>query len=101
MPPEVFSNAAPVNCVLRDLWALGIILFTLICGFPPFNEPSIIDPCYRMYCNNQFGVLLARWRIEMSPLAWDLIQKILRPVPQERLTLEEIMQHPWIVEEDH
>jgi len=62
---------------------------------------SALDPRYNMLRNNQLRDLLAQWEIEISPQALDLIQKILRPEPKERLTIEEIMQHPWILEEDN
>ena len=99
--PEVFSNTAPFNGALTDMWALGIILFILLCGLPPMETASALDPRYNMLRNNQLRDLLAQWEIEISPQALDLIQKILRPEPKERLTIEEIMQHPWILEEDN
>ncbi|KAM7541379.1 hypothetical protein Aperf_G00000040340 [Anoplocephala perfoliata] len=95
--PEIFSSVAyDQQC---DMWSLGVITYILLCGYPPFYSsggdqfsPGMKDRiksgCYTFPPNE--------WN-EVSNLAKDLIKKLLIIQPQDRLTIEGVMQHPWIV----
>nr|ACA63885.1 calcium-dependent protein kinase [Hordeum vulgare] len=80
-----------------DIWSAGIILYILLSGVPPFwadNEDGIFE-----------AVLLGH--IDFSSDPWpsisngakDLVKKMLRQDPKERLTAAEILNHPWIRED--
>ena len=96
MSPEVLANIDPFDGTLTDIWALGVILFILLCGVPPVESASPLDQRFRMICDNRLGDLLHQWDMHLSPAAIDLLQKILKPVPSRRLTLEQISQHEWM-----
>lgn len=94
--PEVYANNQPFNGLLVDMWALGVILFILVCGVPPFDFASPLDDRYRMVRSGNLGDMLRQWRLLRSREVIDLLQKMLNPIPKQRLTIEEILAHPWM-----
>ena len=81
-----------------DIWALGVMLFAMLCGFPPAGKALMSDPRYRMIASGQLPVLVESWNVadNLQNGALDLIVNILKPNPGERLTLQEIMEHRWV-----
>ena len=77
-----------------DVWSLGICLYMSVTGWHPFiyrnddaiNVEKIFDRVVK--CD-----LMQR---PMSPECWDLISRILVAEPSARLTLQQILQHPWM-----
>uniref|UniRef100_A0A8C0V5U6 polo kinase n=1 Tax=Cyanistes caeruleus TaxID=156563 RepID=A0A8C0V5U6_CYACU len=72
-----------------DVWSLGCVMYTLLCGNPPF-ETSDLKETYR--CIKQVEYTLP---VFLSLPAKHLITGILRRNPQDRLTLEEILDHEF------
>ncbi|NWU95529.1 PLK3 kinase, partial [Upupa epops] len=72
-----------------DVWSLGCVMYTLLCGNPPF-ETSDLKETYR--CIKQVEYTLPAF---LSLPAKHLITGILRRNPQDRLTLEEILDHEF------
>jgi len=90
-----------------DLWSLGVICYTLLCGWLPFrgccgedcgwedrNEECEIcqQDLYDTIKNGYF-----QFPEHVSPLAKDLICKLLRTDPDSRLEAADVLHHPWIV----
>ena len=78
-----------------DLWASGIILFSMLCGYLPFDDKNN-DNLFKkiLKCNIEFP---KKKNVIISENAKDLIRKILQPEPSKRITLEDILQHPFLV----
>ncbi|XP_072505319.1 serine/threonine-protein kinase PLK3 [Notamacropus eugenii] len=72
-----------------DVWSLGCVMYTLLCGNPPF-ETADLKETYR--CIKQVQYTLPTY---LSASARHLLGSILRPVPQDRPSLEEILQHEF------
>uniref|UniRef100_A0A8C3K5M4 Serine/threonine-protein kinase PLK3 n=1 Tax=Calidris pygmaea TaxID=425635 RepID=A0A8C3K5M4_9CHAR len=72
-----------------DVWSLGCVMYTLLCGSPPF-ETSDLKETYR--CIKQVEYTLPAF---LSLPAKHLIASILRRNPQDRFTLEEILDHEF------
>jgi serine/threonine protein kinase len=96
MAPEVVANSASFDGAAADIWALGIILFALLAGFPPLEVASLVDPRYRRLVNGRLSSLIREWQLPISDDAVNLICGILRPLPLNRLTLDQILSHKWM-----
>lgn len=75
-----------------DIWSLGVIIYTLIIGKPPF-ETADVKTTYRRIKMNAYSF---PDHITISSQARDLIAKILNLDPAMRPTLEEILDHPFL-----
>jgi serine/threonine protein kinase len=78
---------------------MGIVLFTMLVGLPPFELASPDDPGYRIVQAGGLNSLVTQWKRPISPLAADLLHSMLRENPSERLSLFQIMNHPWVLQE--
>jgi serine/threonine protein kinase len=77
----------------------GVILFTMLVGVPPFSWADMDDAKFRVISQGGLGLLLKIWNRPVSPHAEHLLQSMLMYNPQDRLTLFQVMNHPWILEE--
>jgi len=96
--PEVLRQDPVFNPMLSDVWALGVILFIAITGVPPVEQATTADDRYLMIADNRMMEMITAWGMHetIDPLAIDLIQQILRPNPNERLTIPQMLDHPWL-----
>lgn len=72
-----------------DIWSCGIILFALICGYLPFEDPNTAT-LYKKILIGEFKP--AKW---VSTEGKDLLKKILQVNPELRPSISEIRAHPW------
>ncbi|XP_071815757.1 MAP kinase-activated protein kinase 2-like [Apostichopus japonicus] len=81
-----------------DMWSLGVIMYILLCGFPPFysNHGLAISPGMKKRIRNgQYEFPSPEWNA-VSEEAKQLIRQLLRTDPTERLTITEFMNHSWV-----
>jgi serine/threonine protein kinase len=90
--PEVLQNKGYDAQV--DVWSIGVILYILLCGFPPFYEEST-PLLFEQIMKGEFDFPSPYWD-PISDDAKDLIRKMLVVDPKARLTCDQVMQHKWI-----
>lgn len=98
MAPEIVqSQDFDGNAV--HLWGVGVILFIMLVGVPPFEIADQDDSQYRQITRGGLEQMLLSWGRQVSPEAADLMQGMLMEDPRRRLTLFEIKEHPWVLDE--
>eukprot|EP00592_Proboscia_alata_P029026 CAMPEP_0194443234 /NCGR_PEP_ID=MMETSP0176-20130528/126591_1 /TAXON_ID=216777 /ORGANISM="Proboscia alata, Strain PI-D3" /LENGTH=423 /DNA_ID=CAMNT_0039269457 /DNA_START=248 /DNA_END=1520 /DNA_ORIENTATION=+ len=95
MSPEVKNNCVPFDGFAADLWAVGISLFIMVTGFPPWENCSLGDDKFRYITGGYLVQLLTEWELGLSPELMDLLQGMLYRDSNDRLCLQQILKHPW------
>ena len=93
MAPEIVDGKGYGKEV--DYWSIGIILYIMLCGFPPFYDENN-QALFKAILNCEYEFPSPYWD-NISDDAKDLIRRILVKDPKDRLNAEEILQHPWIM----
>lgn len=98
MAPEI--NARMLYCGTKaDLFALGVLLFTMVVGHKPFRKASMQDKWYRMLCfdNEKFWNTVEHKKPAgaFSGELKDLITKLLSHKAEMRPSIKEIRGHLW------
>lgn len=79
-----------------DVWALGIMLYALLLGRPPF-ESDTVDETYRRIKSNQYDFPK---QIPLSAEGKQLIKILLDPNPKTRITLQQLKIHPFLANQN-
>ena len=96
MAPEVIQRKAYGKPV--DVWSTGVLLHILLSGTLPFLGTK--DRLYESVCAGKLRLNSTRWQY-ISDHAKDLLRKMLRVNPEERVTVDEALSHPWLREREH
>lgn len=90
MAPEVLKGDYDERC---DNWSLGVVMYVLLCGSPPF-EGENANAVFHRVLKGKYNMTGDKWK-KVSSQAKDLISKLLVISPEERLTASEALEHPW------
>ncbi|KAG2178978.1 hypothetical protein INT43_001827 [Umbelopsis isabellina] len=84
--PEILL-CKPYCAEPAEIWSLGILLYTVLTGEVPFNDPqqAISGP-------------YAPPRVNCTQACLDLLERMLEKNPEKRATVAEVMDHPWFRE---
>lgn len=90
--PEVFKNNYDNKC---DIWSCGIILYTLLCGHPPFrgNKEEEIKNKILNFSTLDFNS--KEWR-KVSKGAQEFVTHLLAYQPSDRPTASEALKNQWL-----
>ncbi|KAF2875962.1 kinase-like domain-containing protein [Massariosphaeria phaeospora] len=94
--PEIVKDERYSKSV--DMWAMGCVLYTLLCGFPPFYDESI-QTLTEKVARGQY-TFLSPWWDDISKPAQDLVSHLLTVDPEKRYDIKQFLNHPWIREAD-
>ena len=87
LAPEMIEKKGHDQSI--DLWNLGVLLFELLTGKPPFEGSN-----QRELFSNILKLKIT-FPKDFPALAKDLVQKLLKANPKERILLESALEHPW------
>ena len=95
--PEMRNPTRPGYGPPMDCFALGVIMYIILCGYHPFDPLGSADQATILQAIQSKPVEFTDpvWN-NVSDNAKDLIQKLLIKNPWERYTAKQALQHPWI-----
>ncbi|XVF29275.1 hypothetical protein REPUB_Repub15cG0106800 [Reevesia pubescens] len=82
-----------------DIWSIGVILYILLCGVPPFwadTEEGIAHAIIK----GKIDFERDPWP-KVSGEAKDIVKSMLDPNPHSRMAVHEVLEHPWIQNVEH
>eukprot|EP00871_Galdieria_phlegrea_P004773 jgi/Galph1/5297/GphlegSOOS_G3946.1 len=88
--PEILSSKEGHSFEV-DIWSMGVVLYTMLVGKPPF-ETSDVRSTYKRIKENIYTIPES---MGLSPHAVELIGSILNSDPAKRLSLDEVCSHPF------
>ena len=89
--PEVL-NRQPYG-VKIDTWSCGVICYILICGYPPFPMDMARETIKKVK-SAKFRFPAKHWS-HISESVKDLLRKMIVADPNERLSIDAVLKHPW------
>ncbi|KAI3397851.1 hypothetical protein diail_10252 [Diaporthe ilicicola] len=95
-----FGYAAPEVMLKKghgkpvDMWSMGVITYTLLCGYSPFRSENLQDLIEE--CSNAQVVFHERYWKDVSEDAKQFIKGLLQPKPDDRWTSSQALNHIWL-----
>jgi len=89
--PQVLAGKYDAS---SDLWSLGVIMFVVLCGYPPFYGDTDADVLAKVRLGN-FTFNPQEWK-KVSEDAKILIKALLKMNPRDRYTAEQALNHVWV-----
>ena len=98
--PEVLRRSGTIKGNGRygkeiDCWSIGVILFILLSGSPPFDVSAGFDAV----ANAKVAFYEDQWR-HVSREARDLVMRLLQKDPRKRMSVKDACKHPWVLVKD-
>ena len=90
MAPEVINSRYDHKC---DIWSCGVLLYTMLCGTPPFIAENNLEVLHKIKIGN-YSIAGPQWT-KVSNQAKDLLSKMLRYNPSLRVSAFEALDHSW------
>ncbi|PFH35211.1 calcium-dependent protein kinase CDPK2 [Besnoitia besnoiti] len=90
--PQVLEGRYGPEC---DVWSAGVMMYILLCGYPPFNAPSDRGIMNKVRAGH-YTFPDSEWN-RVSLQAKDLISRLLDRHPRTRISADQALRHPWFV----
>ena len=87
--PEILHSTTGYSGKASDVWSLGVVLYTMLVGQYPFHDNDIPN----LFKKIRSGAFVMP--DFLSPQVKCLLKNLLRIDPSQRLTTDEILDHPW------
>jgi serine/threonine protein kinase len=94
MAPEIYKNESYTESV--DVWSLGIILFEMVFGVHPFAKYNDVESLSASIVKNDIHIGKSN---EVSDECLDLLQRMLQKYEYNRINIDDLFVHPWIINE--
>eukprot|EP00814_Leptocylindrus_danicus_P013558 CAMPEP_0116047290 /NCGR_PEP_ID=MMETSP0321-20121206/28785_1 /TAXON_ID=163516 /ORGANISM="Leptocylindrus danicus var. danicus, Strain B650" /LENGTH=383 /DNA_ID=CAMNT_0003529105 /DNA_START=24 /DNA_END=1176 /DNA_ORIENTATION=- len=96
MAPEIYENTDAFNPYAIDVWSLGAMLFMMLTSSPPYDRPSPTDDMFVWFMRGEMEEIIKAWGLQLSSEVIDLMSGMMCVDPEKRLTLSEVLEHPWM-----
>eukprot|EP01033_Poteriospumella_lacustris_P019365 gene19365-14007_t len=93
LAPEMLQRHSYDKAI--DMWAVGVIVFVLLCGCLPFDDDSSRISS-ESAARKKFALRFPKWASGLSASAKDLLHNLLEIDPKQRFTADQAMNHPWV-----
>mmetsp|Transcript_16731 Transcript_16731/g.36517 ORF Transcript_16731/g.36517 Transcript_16731/m.36517 type:complete len:429 (-) Transcript_16731:272-1558(-) len=93
LAPEMLQRHSYDKAI--DIWALGVIVFVLLCGCLPFDDDSS-KISSESAARKKFALRFPRWAASLSSSAKDLLHNLLEINPKTRYSADQALAHPWV-----
>ena len=90
MPPEVINEQPHIPS--SDLWCLGILIYELCSGETPFTAKTNPEIFHKIK-----HLKMKKYPDYFSNEVKDLIGKLMKISPKDRITIQEVKNHPWLI----
>ena len=97
LAPELLHGTEAFDGFAVDLWAAGVVLFILLVGMAPFKWANLTDYRYQQINRGKLRELVLSLNVKLSDEACDLLQSMFWQKPRKRLTLSQVLSHPWVM----
>lgn len=94
LAPEMLQRHSYDKAI--DMWAVGVIVFVLLCGCLPFDDDSSRISS-ESAARKKFALRFPKWASGLSASAKDLLHNLLEIDPKRRFTADQAMNHPWVI----
>ncbi|KAK9540154.1 hypothetical protein VZT92_002623 [Zoarces viviparus] len=88
--PELIQGKAYIGSE-ADVWSMGVLLFALLCGYLPFDDDNCMV-LYRKITRGKYDN--PQW---LSPGSVLLLNQMMQVDPKRRLTVRQLLDHPWVI----
>lgn len=96
MSPEILSEE-PFDGHAVDMWAVGVCLFMMLTGKPPWQRAAEHDDAFRNFSGgNLVHILRDQYHLGLSEHAMDILQRMMLLDPRDRISLQQVRNHPWM-----
>ncbi len=97
--PEVLGNSTRGYDCAVDMWSAGVILYIMLCGFPPFYDDNNAK-LFQAIRAGEYDFPAPYWD-NVSEAAKAVVRGLLCVDVSKRLTAEELLSQPWVEQDSH
>jgi len=92
-PSDSLNQSSPGYGKTVDMWSLGVVLYILLSGTPPFEA----DGLYDQILGGHYEFDAEEWET-VSSEAKDLVRRLMTVDPKTRPTIQEALKHCWLTQ---
>lgn len=82
--------------MLADVWSMGVILYTMVCGRLPFDDSNLRSLLQQVHRRVNFPS-----KVNVPDPVKAVIHKMLQWNLAERITVEQLQQEPWLADQEN